>query len=77
MRHVSEKLSKARLEEKQGENIPAKARPCFHLTACKGWMNDPNGFIYYRGAYHLFISIILTHPDGDSCTGDMLSAGIS
>ena len=54
MRHVSEKLSKARLEEKQGENIPAKARPCFHLTACKGWMNDPNGFIYYRGAYHLF-----------------------
>ena len=24
----------------------------FHTT--KGWMNDPNGFIYYKGEYHLF-----------------------
>lgn len=25
-----------------------------HLKAPKGWMNDPNGFIYYKGNYHLF-----------------------
>lgn len=25
-----------------------------HLKAPGNWINDPNGFIYYRGAYHLF-----------------------
>ena len=26
----------------------------YHLMAPIGWINDPNGFIYYQGAYHLF-----------------------
>ena len=25
-----------------------------HLKAPGNWMNDPNGFIYYKGKYHLF-----------------------
>ncbi len=25
-----------------------------HLKAPENWINDPNGFIYYRGKYHLF-----------------------
>jgi beta-fructofuranosidase len=25
-----------------------------HLRAPGGWINDPNGFIYYKGQYHLF-----------------------
>lgn len=25
-----------------------------HLKAPKGWINDPNGFIYYKGKYHMF-----------------------
>lgn len=25
-----------------------------HLKAPRGWINDPNGFIYYGGKYHLF-----------------------
>lgn len=25
-----------------------------HLKSPRGWINDPNGFIYYKGKYHLF-----------------------
>ena len=25
-----------------------------HLKAPGNWINDPNGFIYYQGMYHLF-----------------------
>lgn len=29
-------------------------KPGFHLSARTGWMNDPNGFSFYQGKYHLF-----------------------
>lgn len=29
-------------------------RPKIHLTPQRNWMNDPVGFIYYKGQYHLF-----------------------
>ena len=25
-----------------------------HLKAPENWINDPNGFIYFKGRYHLF-----------------------
>ena len=28
--------------------------PDFHIAAKAGWINDPNGLIYYRGRYHAF-----------------------
>ena len=48
-------LDKARsFESAEGGKIPPSARPVFHLSARCGWMNDPNGFSFYRGQYHLF-----------------------
>lgn len=29
-------------------------RPQYHLLPPAGWINDPNGPIYWRGAYHMF-----------------------
>jgi|GEM_PF-2121915 len=29
-------------------------RPHYHFTPDIGWMNDPNGMVYYHGVYHLF-----------------------
>ena len=51
----SQMLREARgYEEIYAKQIPEEARPAFHLSTRVGWMNDPNGFCYYQGKYHLF-----------------------
>lgn len=48
-------LKKAReYEIKKEQEIKEEVRPHFHLTPRVGWMNDPNGFSFYNGEYHLF-----------------------
>lgn len=29
-------------------------KPLYHLSAPYGWINDPNGFCFYKGGWHLF-----------------------
>ena len=33
-----------------------------HLKAPNNWINDPNGFIYYKGKYHLFYQYFPYEP---------------
>lgn len=32
-------------------------RPQYHVQPPAGWMNDPNGPIYYKGRYHMYALI--------------------
>ena len=57
---TSRPLQEARAFETQyGPHIPDSERPAFHATPAIGWMNDPNGFSFYRGECHLFFQY---HP---------------
>jgi sucrose-6-phosphate hydrolase SacC (GH32 family) len=46
---------------RQSDTIPGgedfyeeELRPQFHFSARTGWLNDPNGLIYYKGEYHMY-----------------------
>lgn len=52
---ISRELQKARdYEESRGALVSETERPVYHFTPLIGWLNDPNGFSYYDGSYHLF-----------------------
>ncbi len=55
MIRIPEPLQRVRdYERERAIRMDADERPLFHLTPLVGWMNDPNGFCFYQGQYHLF-----------------------
>ncbi|MBP2621300.1 glycoside hydrolase family 32 protein [Streptococcus panodentis] len=52
---MKEKITEAnRFIEAHRHKVKEQYRGQFHLLPPIGWMNDPNGFVYFRGEYHLF-----------------------
>jgi len=43
-------------------------RPDYHFSPEDGWMNDPNGMVYYDGTYHLFYQAGENHRRWDHAT---------
>nr|WP_263969778.1 hypothetical protein [Companilactobacillus kimchii] len=43
----------------------------YHIMAPSGWINDPNGFSYFKGYYHLFYQYYPNDSKWGQCIGDM------
>ena len=44
-----------------------KYRPNYHISPKKGWINDPNGFVYFNNQFHVYAQ----HNPKDVCWGPM------
>ena len=42
------------MEQQYIEVTNERYRLGYHVMAKSGWINDPNGFVYYKGYYHIF-----------------------
>jgi beta-fructofuranosidase len=49
-----EEASQEELKKLKSEVSACKWRQTFHIQPVTGLLNDPNGFSYYKGEYHLF-----------------------
>lgn len=50
-----------RFDENRRARRSTLSEPGYHFTSPDGILNDPNGFLYWRGRYHLFYQY---HPQG-------------
>ena len=46
--------AQAEIDKKRSEVGKGAMRQKYHFMAEEGWLNDPNGLIYFKGKYHFF-----------------------
>ncbi len=63
------------IELMQGKVNP-QYRQQYHLMPPVGWMNDPNGFVYFKGYYHLFYQFHPYDSKWGPCIGATLAVWI-
>ena len=52
---ISKELQHVRdYEKRETSSVSREERPVFHFSPRVGWLNDPNGFSFYKGEFHLF-----------------------
>ncbi len=47
-------MAQKRIDEVKDEIREGRMRQKFHFMPQAGWLNDPNGLIYFKGKYHFF-----------------------
>ena len=53
-------------------NFTDAYRPLYHFTPPSGWMNHPNGLVYYEGDYHLFYQHLWPRHWGHAASRDLV-----
>jgi len=66
-----EKVKPINTVAEQQHHYLEEYRPQFHFSPPEKWMNDPNGLVYNKGIYHLFINITQKILFGGLCIGGM------
>jgi fructan beta-fructosidase len=56
------KQDAGKISETNDKYYREQYRPQFHFSPEAGWMNDPNGLVYYEGEYHVFYQF---YPDSN------------
>lgn len=54
-------------------------RPQYHFSAPQGWLNDPNGMVYWKGIWHLYYQAIpyqVSDKDGHKAWGHAVSSDL-
>ena len=52
--------------ENRSRNAGQRHVPAYHFTSPGGYQNDPSGYNFYKGVYHLFYQFV---PEGKNCLG--------
>ena len=52
-------------------------RPQFHFTSRMGWLNDPNGLVYYDGEWHMYFQhVAIRNNTGPKSWGNAVSTDL-